>query len=206
MSAPPRVGASVPRRGNALLRALGRAVLRLMRWRIEGEIPDTPKLVIAVAPHTSNWDFVVGAAAMFALDLRLSFLSKHTLFRGPFGPAMRWMGGIAVDRSSPHGMVGDAVAAFARSRERILALTPQGTRRAGARYKSGFLHIARGAQVPVLLATLDYGERCLRLGPAFAYGDDVEADLARIEAFYASVRGKNPRGTPTVLVPPRTKP
>ena len=114
MNAAPRVGDAIPRRGSALLRAIGRAVLRAMGWHIEGEIPDEPKLVIAVAPHTSNWDFVVGMAAMFALDLRLSFLAKHTLFRGPFAPFMRWVGGIAVDRGSRHGVVGDAVAAFAR--------------------------------------------------------------------------------------------
>jgi 1-acyl-sn-glycerol-3-phosphate acyltransferase len=175
------------------MRALGRAVLRLLDWRVEGEIPDVPKIVIAVAPHTSNWDFVVGAATMFALDLRLSFLAKHTLFRGPFGSMLRWMGGIAVDRASPHGVVGDAVAAFERADQRVLAITPQGTRKPGARYKSGFLHIARGARVPVLLATLDYGTRSVRLGPPFEYGDDVEADIARIEAFFAGVRGKKPR-------------
>lgn len=193
MSAAPRVGDAIPRRGSALLRAIGRTVLRMMGWRIEGEIPDEPKLVIAVAPHTSNWDFVVGMAAMFALDLRLSFLAKHTLFRGPFAPAMRWIGGIAVDRASPHGLVGDAVAAFAREERRVLAIAPQGTRRAGARYRSGFIHIARGAQVRILLATLDYGARCVRLGPAYTPGEDVDAELARVESFYANVRGKKPR-------------
>jgi 1-acyl-sn-glycerol-3-phosphate acyltransferase len=199
------VGASIPRRGSALLRALGRAVLRLLRWRIEGEIPDVPKLVIAVAPHTSNWDFVVGAAVMFALDLRLSFLAKDTLFRGPFGPVMRWMGGIAVDRTKPHGVVGEAVEAFTATRQRVLAIAPQGTRSAGARYKSGFLHIARGACVPVLYATLDYEGHCLRLGPAFDPCEDVEADLQRVETFYSAVRGKRARQDEADLVPPRTK-
>ena len=205
MSAAPRVGDAIPRRGSALLRLVGRTVLRAMGWRIEGEIPDEPKLVIAVAPHTSNWDFVVGMAAMFALDLRLSFLAKHTLFRGPFARFMRWAGGIAVDRGSPHGVVGDAVAAFAREERRVLAIAPQGTRRAGARYRSGFIHIARGARVPILLAAFDYGARCVRLGPAYTPGEDVEAELARVESFYANVPGKNPRDTHSVLVPPRTK-
>jgi 1-acyl-sn-glycerol-3-phosphate acyltransferase len=182
--APPLVGASIPRRGSAPLRAFGRLVLRLVGWRIEGEIPDVPKLVIAVAPHTSNWDFVVGAAAMFALDLRLSFLAKHTLFRPPFGGVMRWMGGIPVDRSSPHGVVGDAIAAFDRSDQRLLAIAPQGTRTPGARYKSGFIHIARGAGAPILFATLDSGARCVRLGPAYTPSGDIEAELRRCETFY----------------------
>jgi 1-acyl-sn-glycerol-3-phosphate acyltransferase len=187
------LGAAIPRRGSLLLRFFGRAVLRLLGWRIEGEIPDLPKFVIAVAPHTSNWDFVVGIAAMFALDLRLAFLGKHTLFRGPFAPLLRWIGGIPVDRSTPHGVVGDAVAAFARMDRRILALAPEGTRTRGAGFRSGFLHIARGARVPVLLAALDYGARCVRLGPTISPGDDVEAERERIAAYFSSVRGKRPR-------------
>ncbi|HUQ27291.1 MAG TPA: lysophospholipid acyltransferase family protein [Usitatibacter sp.] len=200
---PPLVGASIPRRNSAPLRAFGRLVLRTMGWRMEGEIPDAPKLVVAVAPHTSNWDFIIGMGTMFALDLDLSFLGKHTLFRGPMGAVMRWMGGIAVNRASSHGVVGDAVAAFERSNQRLLAIAPQGTRSAGARYRSGFLHIARGARVPVLLATLDYGARCVRFGPVFDVGQDIDADLRRVESFFAPVRGKNMREA--VLVPPRTK-
>ena len=189
----PRLGPSVPQRGSAVLRALGRAVLALMRFRIEGGLPDTPRMVIAAAPHTSNWDFVVGAATMFALDLRLDFLAKHTLFRGPFGPVLRWMGGIPVDRAAAHGVVGEAIAAFAAVPARVLAIAPEGTRRKVDRFKSGFLHIARGAGVPLVLATFDYGARTLRLGPVFVLGEDPEADLARVEAFYAGVRGKRPR-------------
>jgi 1-acyl-sn-glycerol-3-phosphate acyltransferase len=118
---------------------------------------------------------------------------------------MRWIGGLPVDRGSPHGLVGDAVAAFARSERRLLAIAPQGTRRTGARYRSGFIHIARGARVPIMLATLDYGARCVRFGPTFEPGEDVEAELARVEAFYAGVRGKRSSPAQTVLVPPRTK-
>jgi 1-acyl-sn-glycerol-3-phosphate acyltransferase len=149
--------------------------------------------VIAVAPHTSNWDFVVGAAAMFALDLRLTFIGKHTLFRWPFGAVMRWMGGVPVDRSSAHGVVGDAVRAFECVDTRVLAIAPEGTRKRVERFRSGFLHIARGARVPVLLATLDWGERCVRLGPLFTPGGDLEGELRRVEAFYAPVRGKRAR-------------
>ncbi|HUL94413.1 MAG TPA: 1-acyl-sn-glycerol-3-phosphate acyltransferase [Usitatibacter sp.] len=189
----PPLGPSVPRRGSAALRALGRAVLAAMRFRVVGEIPDVPKMVIAVAPHTSNWDFVVGAATMFALDLKLDFLAKHTLFRGPFGPVLRWMGGIPVDRASAHGVVGEAVEAFAAVPARVLAIAPEGTRKKVTRYKTGFLHIARGAGVPVLLATFDWGARCVRMGPLFDTSDDPEADIVRIEAFYARVRGRRPR-------------
>jgi 1-acyl-sn-glycerol-3-phosphate acyltransferase len=176
-----------------LLRGLGRAVLALLRFRVEGDVPDLPKFVIAVAPHTSNWDFVVGAAAMFALDLRLAFIGKHTLFRGPLGAVMRWMGGIPVDRASPHGVVQQSVDAFSRMDRRILAIAPEGTRKRVPQFKTGFLHIARAARVPVVLAALDYGSRCVRLGPTMVPGEDVEADRKVVEAHFAPIRGKRPR-------------
>jgi len=193
LTALPTVGEALPRRGSAVLEALGRALLSLFGWRIEGRIPDLPKLVIAVAPHTSNWDFVIGAAAMFALDLDLSFLGKHTLFRGPFAAILRWMGGIPVDRSTAQGVVNASVMAFADRERRVLALAPQGTRKGSGRFRSGFLHIARGAGVPVLLIALDYGARRVRIGPLVQPSTDVEADLARVEAYFAPVRGKRPR-------------
>lgn len=189
----PRLGANVPRRSSRFLCASGRFALRALRFRIAGEVPDLPKFVIAVAPHTSNWDFVVGAAAMFALDLRLAFIAKHTLFRWPFGALLRWMGGIPVDRSSAHGVVSDAVEGFSRADRRVLAIAPEGTRKRVAHFKSGFLHIARGAGVPVMLASLDYGGRCVRLGPTFFPGEDIEAERCRIEEFFASVTGCKPR-------------
>lgn len=189
----PALGPQVPARRSALLRAFGRAVLALLGWRVEGEIPDRPRFVIAVAPHTSNWDFVVGAAAMFALDLRLTFLGKHTLFVGPFAAVLRWMGGIPVDRSAAHGVVGEALAAFARSPQLVMAIAPEGTRKRVERFRTGFLHIARGAQVPVVLAALDYRARRVRIGPAIEVGPDIEAERERIEAHFAPVPGKRVR-------------
>lgn len=193
MSAWPVLGDRIPLRGNGFTRAFGHFLLRLLGWRVEGEIPNLPKFVIAVAPHTSNWDFVVGLAAMFALDLRIGYLSKHTLFRWPFGGLMRWTGAIPVDRSSPHGVVAESVAAFSKVDRRILAIAPEGTRSRVRQFKSGFLQIARGAQVPVVLASLDWAAKVVRLGPAFEPGEDVEADRRRTEAFFASVRGKKLR-------------
>jgi 1-acyl-sn-glycerol-3-phosphate acyltransferase len=193
VNALPALGAQVPRRGSTPMRWIGRAVLALLGWRVEGALPDRPKFVVAVAPHTSNWDFVVGAAAMFALDLRLAFISKHTLFRWPFGVVLRWMGAIPVDRSSHHGTVGQAVAAFERMERRVLVIAPEGTRRKVERFKTGFLHIARGARVPVALASLDYSARCVRLGPAFEVGEDIDEERRKTEAFFAPIRGRHVR-------------
>jgi 1-acyl-sn-glycerol-3-phosphate acyltransferase len=186
----------VPRRDSRTLRLLGRAVLRALGWHIEGELPDLPRFVAIVAPHTSNWDFVVGAAAMFALDLDLAFLGKDTLFRGPLGPLMRAMGGIPVDRAASHGVVASAIDAFRAREQLVLAIAPEGTRKPVARLKSGFLHIARGAGVPILLATIDGDARCVRLGPLVEPGDELEAELARIESHYRGVRGWRAKGFP----------
>ena len=190
MSAIPALGAEVPRRASRALVFFGRVLLGALRWRVEGEIPNLPKFVIAVAPHTSNWDFVVGMAAMFALDLRLTFIGKHTLFAGPLAPFLRWMGGVPVDRSSPHGVVGESVRAFEAVERRVLAIAPQGTRKPVPQFKTGFLHIARGAGVPILLASLDYARRTVTLGPLVVPGPDVEAERLKIEAHFAGVQGK----------------
>ena len=189
MTAIPPLGDALPQRGNRAARAFGRAALSLLGWGIEGEIPNVPKLVIAVAPHTSNWDFVVGIAAMFALDLRLTFLGKHTLFRGPLGVLMRAMGGMPVDRAARHGVVGQAIDIFGAREQLVLAIAPEGTRKHVARLRSGCVHIARGAGVPILVATLDGAARVVRLGPLLERDAAPDALLATLEAHFASVRG-----------------
>jgi 1-acyl-sn-glycerol-3-phosphate acyltransferase len=189
----PAMPPAIPRRGSAAWRWIGRTVMRLTGWGFEGDFPDLGRFVIAVAPHTSNWDFVHGAAAMFALDLRLSFIGKHTLFVWPFSSFLRWMGGIPVDRSAAHGVVGEAVDSFRGAASRVLVIAPEGTRRKVARYKTGFLHIARGAGVPVLLIALDYGSRLVRIGPLFEVGEDIEAERARVEAHFARIPGRYPQ-------------
>lgn len=189
----PELPPGIPRRGSSAWRWLGRAVLRAAGWRLDGTFPDAAKLVIAVAPHTSNWDFLYGAAAMFALDLKATFIGKHTLFVWPLSVFLRWMGGIPVDRRAAQGVVGEAVASFRESRQLVLVIAPEGTRRKVARYKTGFLHIAHGAGVPVLLVGLDYAARCIRIGPAFAVGEDIESERVRVEAHFARIPGKRPQ-------------
>ena len=193
MSRPiPELPPAYPRRRSRLWRWIGRTVMRLSGWGFEGAFPDSPRLVIAVGPHTSNWDFVHGAAAMFALDFRLSFIGKHTLFVWPFSAFLRWMGGIPVDRSASHGVVGEAVASFRGQAARILVIAPEGTRRKVERLKTGFLHIARGAGVPVLLVGLDYATRTVRIGPLFEAGPDIEADRVMVEKHFSTVAGRHP--------------
>lgn len=186
----PPYGPSVPRRGNGLTRLLGRTVFSLLGWRFVGGLPDRPKFLIVGAPHTSNWDFVVGMAALLALGFEASWMGKHTLFWWPFSVFLRWLGGVPVDRTKPHGAVDQTVDAF-RARDRfVLGLTPQGTRRRGAPWKMGFYHIARGAEVPVVPVSFDYPSRTLHIGSPLTLGADPDAELARVKAFFRGVRGK----------------
>lgn len=156
-----------------------------------GEVPDLAKAVIIVAPHTSNWDFPVGVAAMLALDLKLTFLGKHTLFEGPLAPLMRGLGGIPVDRSHPGAGVVEEMAARFRAADRLLlALSPEGTRTAVDRWKTGFYRIASAAGVPIVAVALDWARREIRFGPVLTPSGDLEADLAVFREFFADARGR----------------
>lgn len=191
----PPLPASAPRvPPNRFTRWLGRTVLRLGGWRLVGEFPDLPKMVIIAAPHSSNWDGIWGFAAKLALGLEIRVLGKAQLFRWPLGPLMRRLGVIPIDRSAPQGTVGQA-AALIRASDRIwYALAPEGTRRRVERWKTGFWKIAHEAGVPILPAYFHYPERVIGLGPLFRTGDDMEADLAALREWYRPWQGRN-RGT-----------
>ena len=192
MSRVPPLPPSMPRRGNAFSRALGRSLLALGGWRIEGEFPDRAKVVAIVAPHTSNWDFVVGIAAVYALGLRVRFLGKHTLFRPPLGWLMRWFGGIPVNREAPQGLVPQAVEALEKADAIFLAITPAGTRSSTRPWRSGFYHIAHAARAPILPIAFDGARRAIRLFPPVETSGEYERDLPRLLALYAGIRGVKP--------------
>jgi 1-acyl-sn-glycerol-3-phosphate acyltransferase len=185
----PELPPSFARRGNALSRLLGRALLAAAGWRIEGELPDRPKLVAIVAPHTSNWDFVLGISAVFALGLRVRFLGKHTLFHPPLGWLMRWFGGTPVVRETPQGAVAQAVAMLESEPAVLLGIAPEGTRTRGKPWRSGFYHIAHAARAPILPVAFDGARRAIRLFPPLETSGSYEADLPRLMALYEGIRG-----------------
>lgn len=186
----PRASPNLPRRGNACSRWLGRLTLATLGWRLHGRLPDLPRLVVVAAPHTSNWDFVLGMAAAFALGVEVRWLGKRSLFRPPAGPLMRWLGGVPVDRGVSSGVVAQCAAALRGREKMLLCIAPEGTRSRGRRWKSGFYHIAREAGVPIFLCTLHYPRRILGLGPLLTCGEDAEADIASIRRFYRRVPGR----------------
>jgi len=184
------------------LRALARWTLRLWRWRSDGSLPDVGRAVLIIAPHTSNWDFVVGALAMLALGVRVTFLGKHTVFRWPLKSLMRWLGGIPVDRRVPRGVVGQVVERFRAADSLLLALAPEGTRGRVQRWRSGFWHIARGAGVPIAPVALDWGTRTLRFFPLFETTGDLAQDLAALQHQFAGIRGRRPALASASVAPP----
>ncbi len=169
---------------------LARAALRWMGWRVVFEPPPGPRAVVVVYPHTSNWDFVIGVVGRAAVDLPLRFIGKDTLFRFPLGPVMRWLGGAPVDRSAPHGLVGELRGEFERSPRMFLAITPEGTRSRRDHWKSGFYHLARGLDLPVGLGLIDYGAREIGIGRWLRLTGDPRRDMDEVRAFYAGRHGK----------------
>ena len=178
--------ALAPRRRYARwLAALGRGWLQLAGWRVEGAFPNVERCVVAVAPHSSNWDFVHGIAVVFALGLRVSFVAKHTLFRGPFGSFLRWAGGLPVDRSQPHGMVEGIVEAFGRAEPLWVAITPEGTRKRVPRFKTGFYRIALAAGVPILPVAFNYQRRAVIPLPPWMPEQPIERGVEEMEKLFA---------------------
>jgi 1-acyl-sn-glycerol-3-phosphate acyltransferase len=186
------LGDRVPRRGNALTRVLARLAMRLSGWRFEGELPNLAQFVVIVAPHTSNWDFAIGVMAMFALGVRGTFLGKHTLFRWPFGPVMRWLGGVPVDRSSPHNVVEQTTAFFRQRESLVLALSPEGTRRKLPEWRTGFYHVAKGAGVPIVPMAFDFSRRVFRIFPPVVPSEDRVADFERLRALFDASMARHP--------------
>jgi 1-acyl-sn-glycerol-3-phosphate acyltransferase len=188
----PELPPNAPRsNGNAFTRWVGRTVLRVGGWRMVGEWPDEPRLVVIVAPHSSGWDGLWGLAAKVALGLGANFMGKQELFHGPLGWFLRKLGGFPVDRQSPVGIVDQVATRLQQSQRMWLALAPEGTRKYVERWKSGFWKIAKRAEVPVFCVWFHYPEKVIGLGPMAPLTDDMDADLVRIRALFAGHVGKN---------------
>lgn len=186
------LGPRVPRRGNAFSRGLGRMLLRLLGWRVVGTPPDAPRFIVAAAPHTSNMDGLIFLIATFAMGLDLHWIGKHTLFQGPWGGALRWMGGVGIDRRRPGGMVQQVAEQFRTREQLVLVVAPEGTRSRTEQWKSGFYRMAQAAQVPISLGFMDYGCKRVGFGLALTPSGDFDADLQRMGAFYAAVVPRHP--------------
>lgn len=164
---------------------LAQWLLKRGGWRVTGTFPRERRLIIVAAPHTSNWDFVVAVLIMFACDLHINWLGKHSLFRWPIGSLMRVLGGVAVNRTQPRGVAEQVAEQMQDADHMWLIITPEGTRKAVSRWKSGFLRIAAAADCPLLLVSLDYRHRELNLGEELRSDpQDLEGQLSDIQHYY----------------------
>lgn len=177
---------------NPLACWFGRCLLKLGRWRIVGEIPNEPRMVLAFAPHTSNWDFVCGMSVILALDVRIAWLGKHSIFKPGFRRILAWLGGLPVDRDNPQNVVAEIVEKAERDRGLALVLSPEGTRKKVERWKSGFLRVAEQTNSIVLSAALDYPGRRVVLANPFRPCGDHENEIAAMKIYFSQFQGKRP--------------
>ena len=177
------------------LRKLSKFYLRALGWQVVGQLPDLPKFIIIGAPHTSNWDFVMFLALVFILKGDLHYMGKKELFYWPYGWFFYWCGGLPVDRSKPHGLVEQTVQAIHAVDRFQMVITPEGTRSKVGKWKLGFYHIAKKADIPVVTGYVDSVTKICGVGPTFTLTDDMEADIKSMQDFFKDKVGINPKQT-----------
>lgn len=176
------------------MRKLSAAILRMLGWQVTITIPDYPKCIVCVAPHTSNWDFVLGELAYTSVGRKAGFLMKDTWFFWPLGCFFRAIGGIAVPRRrrGARSVTDVVVEKFNTSTTLTIAITPEGTRSSTTEWHTGFLRMARAAKVPIVLGVIDYPSKHIMIEHTFDPTGDVDTDMRRIKNFYRPYTGKYP--------------
>lgn len=170
---------------------LARVLLRLSGWKLIGELPNVPKLILIGAPHSSYWDGYYGLLMKIGLGVDINIMIKREVLEGPLGIILRPIGMIAINRSAALNVVGQMVQRFNERPRMWLGITPEGTRKKVTHWKSGFLRIAHEADVPIQTIFLDYPTKTFTLGPVVHATDDHEADMVRIRELFTPYRGKH---------------
>lgn len=175
------------------MQKFARVVLKLAGWKFVRTTPILSKSVICVAPHTSNWDFILAKLSYSASeDIHPHFFMKKSWFFFPMGSLLSAMGGIPVDRSRRSSLTDQVVEEFAKHESFHIGVTPEGTRQAVREWRKGFYHIAVKAGVPIQLAYLDYAKKEAGITKVFYPTGDEKKDLEEIKSFYANVTPKFP--------------
>ena len=188
-----QLGNLVPKRGNKIAPVIASALLKAAGWRTVGEIPNIPQAVVLALPHTSNVDGVYAIPSLFALDLKISIMGKHTLFKIPLlAQLMNWIGVVPIDRSNKGSVLQSSIDQFKTGEPLFLGLSPEGTREYTEKWKTGFYYLAVGAGVPILPVALDYKTKEIRFMSLVYPTGDIEADLPKIYAQYKGVLPRHP--------------
>ncbi|WP_297059045.1 1-acyl-sn-glycerol-3-phosphate acyltransferase [uncultured Duncaniella sp.] len=170
-----------------------KSVLKLFGWRVLCTVPDYPKSIVCVAPHTSNWDFVLGEFAYWSLGRKAGFLMKESWFFFPMKYLFRALGGIPVSRKrGGHSLTDVIIHKFNESSRLCLAITPEGTRSLVTEWHTGFLHIAYEAGIPIVLGAIDASRRLVHLEKTFIPTGDIQADMRAVKDYYRRFKGIRP--------------
>lgn len=189
----PPVPNQVARFGNRISRYLGLAALRLLGWRLVGDVPNEKQLVLAAAPHTSNWDFILAMLAMLASGIRISYLMKKEAFFWPLRSLFLRLGGIPIDRAASENTVDQIATWYQRKDQLWVVITPEGTRAKVGRWKTGFLRLAEKVDVPLLIVVWDYSAKCIRLETIWPRTGNHEFDAHAIREYICSrYNGRHP--------------
>ena len=174
-------------------------ILKISGWKVDVTVPDYPKCIICVAPHTSNWDFVIGKLAYSSIGRKAGFLMKESWFFWPMGAIFRALGGVPVPRGKKRkgSLVDFLIDKFNSSEKLAIAITPEGTRSRTADWHTGFLRIALAAKVPVTLGALDFKNKNVVITDTFYPTDDIDDDMRQIKAYYSKYEGKYPENFTT---------
>jgi len=170
-------------------RWLGRTVLSILGWRVEGQIPDLKRLLVIGAPHTSNWDFVLAMATILGLNLRMRWLAKHTIFKRGVVWFMEWLGGIPTDRTQPQAIVESVVRLARKGKGVVIGITPEGTRKKALKWKTGFLRLAKALDCPILMVAINFPTKTIVIGDLYHPSGDNNYDLVAIKQYYDQFQG-----------------
>ena len=173
-------------------KGLSKFILKLMGWKVGDVLPEVDKCVIAVAPHTSNMDFIIGKLAYTAIGRTANFLIKKDWFFFPFNHLFNSIGGIPVDRDRRTSITDKLAVEFEKRDKFQLAITPEGTRKRTRKWKKGFYYIAYKANVPIVLVALDYGTKTVSFLDTFHPTGDTDGDIAIIRSKYNHIEAKHP--------------
>ena len=174
---------------------LGRSLLSVLGWKVLGGIGEehtNKNLVVIVAPHTSNWDGILGVAAIAGLDARLSFIGKDAAFKYGLGAFLKYMGGIPIDRSNPRGVINDAIEKIKKMNGTLLGVAPEGTRSKVEAWKTGFLRIAEGIDAKIIPASIDFATKEILLGKVFVPSGDNKKDIRDLLDYYKVFTARHP--------------
>ncbi|MDE6555574.1 MAG: 1-acyl-sn-glycerol-3-phosphate acyltransferase [Duncaniella sp.] len=176
---------------------ISKFLLKLFGWKVSCTVPDYPKCIICVAPHTSNWDFVLGKLAYWSVGRDAGFLIKESWFFFPMNLLFKALGGIPVSRKRGSSLSEAIIEKFRAAKRLSIAITPEGTRSRVSDWRTGVLHIAYDANVPIIIGAIDAATKNIYLDKTFTATGDIAADMARIKEYYRPFSGIKPENFTT---------